>query len=94
LDPVFVLEDWDEEQTKGSLKLQHKGLTDAGVTTHLRAARGVEATEILAAAKEADLVALTTHGRGGISRWWFGSVAESVVRHCPCPLLLLRSEEH
>ncbi len=35
-----------------------------------------------------DLVVLMTHGRGGLKRWVWGSVAEHVVRHCPVPLLL------
>ncbi|RMG07883.1 MAG: universal stress protein [Planctomycetota bacterium] len=35
-----------------------------------------------------DLVAMTTHGRSGLSRWVRGSVAERVLRHAPVPLLL------
>jgi len=35
-----------------------------------------------------DLVAMSTHGRSGASRWWLGSVAETVLRECPCPLLV------
>lgn len=38
----------------------------------------------------ADLIALTTHGRGGIARAVLGSVSDHVVRHAPCPLLLRR----
>jgi nucleotide-binding universal stress UspA family protein len=38
-----------------------------------------------------DLIAMTTHGRTGVSRWAFGSVAEQVLRHCPCPILLKRT---
>ncbi len=40
-----------------------------------------------------DLIVMTTHGRSGLSRLVFGSVAESVVRHAPCPVLLIRSKE-
>jgi nucleotide-binding universal stress UspA family protein len=36
------------------------------------------------------LVAMATHGRGGIRRLILGSVAESVVRGCPVPVLLYR----
>jgi len=35
-----------------------------------------------------DLVVLMTHGRGGLSRLVWGSVAEQVVRRCPVPTLL------
>lgn len=38
-----------------------------------------------------DLVAMTTHGRSGMSRWVLGSVAERVLRHSGTPLLLVRS---
>ena len=38
----------------------------------------------------ADLIALTTHGRGGLGRLVFGSVADAVLRHATCPVLLVR----
>lgn len=91
--PMFTGELWNEEATRKTLEKQREDLAKAGIDVEIRATYGVESTEILDAAKEANLVAMTTHGRSGISRWWFGSVAESVVRHCPCPLLVLRSRE-
>ena len=39
-----------------------------------------------------DLVVMMTHGRGGISRAWLGSVADGLIRHASVPLLLLRQE--
>ena len=38
-----------------------------------------------------DLVALTSHGRSGVARWAVGSVAETLLRKCPVPLLLVRA---
>ena len=35
-----------------------------------------------------DLIVMATHGRSGISRWAFGSVAEKVLRQSPVPVLL------
>jgi nucleotide-binding universal stress UspA family protein len=46
-----------------------------------------------AAANGIDLIVMTTHGRGGLSRLWLGSVADALVRLSPAPLLLLRSQE-
>lgn len=43
--------------------------------------------------KEADLVVMSTHGRGPLSRLWMGSVADELVRRLPVPVLLLRPEE-
>ncbi len=37
-----------------------------------------------------DLVVMGTHGRGGLERVIFGSVAEKVVRHAHCPVLIAR----
>lgn len=39
----------------------------------------------------ADLIIMGTHGRRGVSRALLGSVAETVVRTAPCPVLTFRS---
>jgi nucleotide-binding universal stress UspA family protein len=41
----------------------------------------------------ADLVIMTTHGRGALSRLWLGSVADKLVRQLPMPVLLVRPHE-
>jgi len=41
----------------------------------------------------ADLIALGTHGRSGISHLLMGSIAERVVHHAPCPVLTVRHPE-
>jgi nucleotide-binding universal stress UspA family protein len=38
---------------------------------------------------KADLVVMTTHGRGPLGRFWLGSVADRLVRQLPIPLLLV-----
>lgn len=40
-----------------------------------------------------DLVVMTTHGRGGLQRAWLGSTADSLIRHCMIPILLVRPAE-
>jgi nucleotide-binding universal stress UspA family protein len=40
-----------------------------------------------------DLIVMSTHGRGGLGRLVFGSVADSVLRHASCPVLLVRVRE-
>lgn len=52
---------------------------------------GSPATELLAVVQEGDLVVLTTRERGGIERWFLGSVAEELVRHAAGPVLLVRA---
>jgi nucleotide-binding universal stress UspA family protein len=46
----------------------------------------------LATEVEADLVIVGTHGHYGIARWLLGSVAEGVVRHATCPVLVMPLE--
>jgi nucleotide-binding universal stress UspA family protein len=40
-----------------------------------------------------DLVVMTTHGRGPLSRFWLGSVADELVRRAATPILLVRPQE-
>jgi len=49
--------------------------------------------EIIAAAREirADVIAMTTHGRTGLKRLLFGSVAEAVLRMADVPVFMLRA---
>jgi nucleotide-binding universal stress UspA family protein len=56
---------------------------------------GTPATEIAKAAKQwpADLIVIGSHGRGGVQRVLLGSVAEGVMRHASCPVLVIRANE-
>ena len=55
---------------------------------------GSPAAEIVAQAEElgAGLVVLGSRGLGAIRRALIGSVSDSVVRHAPCPVLVVRGE--
>jgi nucleotide-binding universal stress UspA family protein len=56
-----------------------------------------EAADLLverAKAVGANLIAMTTHGETGLARFFLGSVAEDVLRHTPCPVLMVRVVEH
>jgi universal stress protein A len=57
---------------------------------------GSPKTEIIAYARKhnIDLIVLSTHGRTGLAHVLMGSVAESVVRTAPCPVLTVRPEGH
>jgi nucleotide-binding universal stress UspA family protein len=68
-------------------QLRAKGIR---ATTAVR--RGEAVVEILAGAREAeaDLIAMTTHGRSGLSRLLFGSVAAAVLSQADVPVFLMR----
>lgn len=53
-------------------------------------ARGDPAEEIVRAAREAELIVMTTRGRGAGGRLIYGSVADRVARHAPVPTLIVR----
>ncbi len=46
-----------------------------------------------AAATKADLLVMTTHGRGPLARFWLGSVADALVRQASIPILLVQPKE-
>jgi len=41
---------------------------------------------------DCDLIAMSTHGLGGLHHLWKGSVMEQVARHAPCPTLVFPPE--
>lgn len=44
-----------------------------------------------AVAEQADMIVVGSHGRGAVGRFLIGSVSDHVVRHAPCPVLVVRS---
>ena len=44
--------------------------------------------------KKIDLLVLTTHGHTGLKHFLLGSNAEKIIRHAPCPVLVVRDKEH
>jgi nucleotide-binding universal stress UspA family protein len=71
------------------------GLRARGVAVTFQVRQGRPDQEILAAAREhgADLIAMATHGRTGLGRLLFGSVAEAVLRHATVPVFLIRQPQ-
>ena len=67
-----------------------------GVETKAEVVVGYAAAEILeiAAKEEADLIVMGTHGRKGIDRILFGSVAERVVKNSHLPVLTIRPSDN
>lgn len=48
----------------------------------------------IAREREIDLLIITTHGYTGLKHLFLGSTAERVVRHAPCPVMVVRQTEH
>ena len=79
-----------EEQAQKQLEESVKYFGDVKVelTTVLR--KGVDYEELVQYSKQinADLIVLATHGRTGFLHTLIGSVAEKVIRHAKCPVLV------
>ncbi len=84
-----------EAAEKAMDKLLKEEIGDA-VPARRQTRIGRPASEIAAAAKElqADLIIISTHGHTGLKHVFLGSVTENVARIAPCPVLVVREEEH
>jgi nucleotide-binding universal stress UspA family protein len=68
-------------------------LRKKGASIKVKVSVGHAADEIIKAADEinVDLIAMSTHGRSGLSRWAFGSVTDRVLRGGNKPVLVVRA---
>lgn len=68
----------------------------SGVEVEYHVLSGDAGDQIVNAARNAnaDMIVMGTHGKSGLARLLVGSVAESVMRHAPCPVLTVRGPFH
>ncbi len=61
-----------------------------GIAVKVEVLSGKPAEEILKYSQRSgvDLIIMSTHGRSGVSRWVFGSVADKVIRQTEIPVLI------
>ncbi len=83
-------EDRFSARVRGELELVAERFRSGGRTVEVEVRSGDPAEEIIASAEDADLVVMTTHGRGAAGRLIFGSTADRVARHGTTPTLLIR----
>lgn len=85
------IENRDEAAAREYLSQVATDLKQEGISAETIVVRGQAAEEILDYVKnnQVDLVIISTHGRSGVSRWFFGSVTDRVVRHCVAPVLVV-----
>lgn len=87
--------EWDKVQEQESDRLRdflkgipHEFLVVPGGPTALRESGDTPTTLLgLVGTKNIDLIVVGTHGRSGLGRVLIGSVAETIVREAPCPVL-------
>lgn len=97
-EPIYDAPDVaNQERDRTYLEGLAQRLTDAWhltITATLLEGVAAEALSNHATLTSIDLIVMTTHGRGPLSRFWLGSVADSLVRQVPVPVLLVRPQEH
>ncbi len=85
-----------EEETKNAetyLAHLQKELIQNDIQVETRVIMGLPAVVIKETAEQenADLIAIASHGRGGLARVFYGSVAAAILNQVDRPLLLIRS---
>lgn len=80
------------KQAREDLAALVKAEVGGAIPVATKIATGVPRDAIvrLAGRMKADLIIMATHGKKGLERWVMGSTAELVVRHAPCPVLVVR----
>jgi nucleotide-binding universal stress UspA family protein len=88
-----AVEQNEQEAQEYVLKVKNV-LKTQGISSQAVTVKGGAAQEILSYAerKNVDLIVMSTHGRSGLSRFLFGSVADKVSRHSRVPVLLISPE--
>ena len=86
----------DQRREKAELYLKaiEGEFQQLGIDARTALGRGpvVEAIINEAERRQADLIALASHGRGGLAQVFYGSVAAGVLQRVDRPLLLVRSQ--
>jgi nucleotide-binding universal stress UspA family protein len=84
----------NEQEAKEYAARVNNNLKTQGIASRAVTVKGGAAEEILSYVEKngVDLIVMSTHGRSGLSRFLFGSVAEKVSRHSRVPVLLISPE--
>jgi nucleotide-binding universal stress UspA family protein len=95
LSPEEQDEEWRAQVEHANSELSHAAAALGGATVDQRIEIGDVAKTICSVASElhVDAIVVGSHARGGLGRLFHGSVSEHVVRHAPCPVLVVRDAD-
>jgi nucleotide-binding universal stress UspA family protein len=97
--PVLSLPIADIDEHTAAAEIYLAGIKDElgqqGLRVRLLVPYGQVVDQIIAAAsqEEADLIAIASHGRGGLAQLFYGSVASALLQRVDQPLLMVRSRD-
>ncbi|MFZ1399280.1 MAG: universal stress protein [Candidatus Promineifilaceae bacterium] len=83
-----------QAEAKSYLKSVRNRLMPTPATLKTELASGPAAQAILdyAQSEDVDLIFMSSHGRSGVSRWAYGSVADKVLHHASCAVAIIRAQ--
>jgi nucleotide-binding universal stress UspA family protein len=83
--------DLERQAAESEFQSTVDGLRQEGLDVESHFIEGGAADVIFDTAEAArvNLIVMSTHGRGGLGRWLYGSVADEVLRRVPVPILLV-----
>ncbi|HIJ00464.1 MAG: hypothetical protein PWQ88_873 [Candidatus Methanomethylophilaceae archaeon] len=82
-----------EQEGKEAVEYVKNMGDEMGVDVEVQIDEGSPSKKITDASKDYDLIVMGTLGRTGVSKLLMGSVAEKVVRHANCPVMVVRAKE-
>jgi nucleotide-binding universal stress UspA family protein len=83
-------------EARNYLTSKQASLSSYGLNVDIRVQEGpvVQGIIDVAETENADLIAMASHGRTGLQRMFYGSVAAGVLNRIDRPLLIIRSRDH
>ena len=96
---TFTVKDWQQIESANRTAAENYLTELTGrikydkvkINSEIMTGRAAESITDYARRNNINLIALASHGRGGVSRWVFGSVADRVIRSSSVPVLIIRA---
>jgi nucleotide-binding universal stress UspA family protein len=95
VDDLKQIEEHSKRDARKYLMEVVRRLNSTGIKSHSKLLTGKAADSLVDYIQENkfDLIIMATHGRSGISRWFWGSVADKILYSSKIPVLLVRPIE-
>jgi nucleotide-binding universal stress UspA family protein len=93
---ITTLRQQEYDEAAAYLQMKQRSLQQQNYVVDTFVREGEPVAEIIleiTAEQGIDTIVMSTHGRGGVSRWVFGSVADKVLRQADIPVILIRAKE-
>lgn len=91
-DPIFEVRG-EAGKLLEQISTEAREKTGVSVETLMRVGRAFDQVVQVAEESGADLIVISTHGYTGLKHVLMGSTAERVVRHAPCPVMVVRARD-